>query len=181
MESPLGPFDIVAIDFVGPLEQSADFKYILTMIDMFTHWSIATPAVNMESVTVANILLDQLYTKFGAPRILLTDRGSNFVSHVLDTLYKNLGIDKRQTTAYHPQSNGMVERFNATVKQSLRCLCAAYPSNWATKLQGAVAAYNTSRTRPPASHHRSLSSVANFDYRPRHSQPSTSNPQALTR
>ena len=89
IEAPTRPFEIVSVDFVGPLEQSADFKYILTMIDMFTHWAIAVPTENMEAITVGNLIIDQLYTKHGAPRILVSDRGSNFISHVLDSVYKH--------------------------------------------------------------------------------------------
>jgi len=144
INDPDYPFQIVSMDYIGPLTQSADFKYVLVIVDLFTHWAITVPCINADTTSTALIFINEVFTKFGSPEILLSDQGQHFVSAVLDVVWRTLHIDKRQTTAFHPQTNGVVERYNATLKAALRCLCSDHPSDWVTMLQSATFAYNTS-------------------------------------
>jgi len=142
--APTIPFHTIAMDYIGPLPQSEDFRYALVIIDMFTRYAIAIPVIAADAHTTASVFLTEVYCRFGAPNVILTDQGSHFVSKFLQELWTRLSIDKRQTTAYHPQCNGMVERLNGTLKTSLRILCDLHPSLWAQMLPFAVFAYNNS-------------------------------------
>jgi hypothetical protein len=136
-------FDAIALDYIGPLPQSEDFQFVLVIIDVFTRYAITVPCNKPNANLTASALLNVVYCTHGAPRIVLTDQGSPFVAAFLKPLWASLQIDKRQSTTYHPQSNGMVERANGTLKTMLRCACEQHPSTWASKLQMMTFAYNT--------------------------------------
>lgn len=146
MEDPEKPFDIISADFIGPLIQSEDFKYVLVIVDHFTGYGIAIPTLNQSAETVAHLLADEVVCRFGAPRILLTDRGVAFHNKMSGLLAARLGIEQRFSTAYHPESNGRVERLNSTLKTILRSVIdeADQPTLWARWLAAATFAYNTS-------------------------------------
>lgn len=137
------PFEAIALDYIGPLPQSEDFKYILVIVDVFTRWAITVPCITQTAATTASAILTLVCCQHGMPRRVLTDQGSPFVASFLDPLWTQMGIEKLRTSAYHPQSNGLVERFNGTLKTILRALCAEHPSQWASKLAMATFAYNT--------------------------------------
>jgi transposase InsO family protein len=97
---------------------------------MFTRWLIAVPCVNADLFTTASVLISEVYCQHGAPRTVLTDQGPHFVSNFLKSLWARFDIDKRQSTPMHPQSNGMVERAVATVKERLHTMCTTQPSRY---------------------------------------------------
>ena len=107
------PMERVAIDVMGPLPASArGNRYVIVMADYFTKWAEAIATPNQEAKTVADVFVRHFLTKFGVPRIIHTDQGRNFESRLFAETCKLLGIKKTRTTVYHPQSDGMVERFN---------------------------------------------------------------------
>ena len=114
-----GRFQHVHIDLVGPLPPSAGKTYLLTAVDRFTRWPEVTPLPNCASQTVAQAFLHGWVSRFGCPEKVTTDRGSHF-SGSFSALLELLGCQHLQTTAYHPASNGMVERFHRQLKASLR-------------------------------------------------------------
>lgn len=141
---PSYPFEIVAVDFAGPITPAIDgFKYLLVFMDYFTKWAIVVPTKNQDAETVAKALLDQVICKYGAPAQLLSDRGQAFLSKMMTELYIWLNIKKINTTAYHPQTNGMVERFNGTLITILRTICDIRKDRWIDYVAPAVWAYNT--------------------------------------
>ena len=142
--APTRPFEFVAIDFLGPFKKSGDFQYILVIIDHFTRWAITIPTYTQRAETVAMALVDELYNKFGVPTRLLSDRGSDFRSALIVELHKYLHVKQLFTSAHHPQTNGMVERFNSTLKDMLASLAVEFGSQWVDVLQSATFAYNTS-------------------------------------
>ncbi|GFT17686.1 retrovirus-related Pol polyprotein from transposon 412 [Trichonephila clavipes] len=88
-------------------------------MDYFTKWPEAYPIPNQEASTVAEVLVQHWISLFGVPLQLHSDQGRNFDSAVCKRLSEILAIDKTRTTALHPQSDGMVERFNRTILNSL--------------------------------------------------------------
>ncbi len=99
----------VGIDIVGPLPRTSQGNaYILVMVDYFTKWPEAVPIPNVKASTIAR-------TFIRAPQILLSDRGKQFTSKLFEQVNRYLGVKKDFTTAYHPQTDGLVERFNHTL------------------------------------------------------------------
>ena len=91
--------------------------YVLIIGDYFTKWVEAYPMSDMKATTVAKCLYDFI-CRFGAPD-MHTNQGRNFESALISELCKLLGITKTRTTPYHPQSDGMIERFNRTLLSML--------------------------------------------------------------
>ena len=124
------PFTRIAMDVVGPLDNSrAGHRYILVICDYATRYPEAFPLRNTKSRQVANSLI-QLFSRVGIPREIITDQGTNFNSRFMKQVYSLLGIRGIRTTPYHPQTDGMVERFNQTLKAMLRKFVSDTGANW---------------------------------------------------
>lgn len=128
VHAPPGKYDLVStrfehlnIDIVGPLPWSQGYRYILTCIDRFTRWPEAFPLENITADTVAKALYSGWIARYGVPLRISTDQGRQFESGLFKTLAKLLGTNHLRTTARHPQSNGLIERFHRQLKASLRC------------------------------------------------------------
>ena len=106
------PFECIAMDIVGPLPRSRKGnQYILIICDYATRYPEAMPLRSIDAGTVAEQLI-QLFARVGIPREILSDQGTNFMSQLLKELYNLLHIHRIRTSPYHPQTDGMVERFN---------------------------------------------------------------------
>ena len=117
---PARRFSHVHIDLVGPLPQSSGFTQILTMMDRSTRWPEAVPLADVSASSVARALLHHWISRFGVPDLITSDRGPQFSSAVWSAVCEFLNIKHVMTTAYHPQSNGMLERFHRRLKTALR-------------------------------------------------------------
>ena len=106
--------------------------YLFTIIDRFTRWSEVVPLPDAHSSTCASALLEHWIARFGVPEDVTSDRGRQFTSALSTMLNKLLGIEAKTTTAYHPQANGMVERFHRQLKTALKA-CTNSP-NWLDEL-----------------------------------------------
>lgn len=118
------------MDIVGPLEKSsAGYQYILVICDYATRFPEAFP---LRSITTPKIIsaLVQLFSRVGIPDEILTDQGTNFTSRLMVQLHRQLGIKGLRTTPYHPQTDGLVERFNQTLKNMLRKFVADTGKDW---------------------------------------------------
>jgi cleavage and polyadenylation specificity factor subunit 1 len=114
-------FSHVHVDLVGPLPVSKEgYKYLFTMIDRSTRWLEALPVKDLEAATAADALVSGWISRFGVPADITSDRGTQFCSQVWRAMCEKLGITHHTTTAYHPASNGMVERAHRQVKEALR-------------------------------------------------------------
>ena len=120
------------IDLVGPLPVSEDFKYVLTMRDRGTGYSLATPLRDKTALSVTEGIRQHLIGTMGIPRTLISDNGGEFVGALFQDFCDDFGIQHRFTTPYHPQCNGLVERLHRTLKQALRSLPDT--DTWATHL-----------------------------------------------
>lgn len=137
------PMELISLDILGPLPMSEQGnKYVLTVIDHFSKYSILFALKDITAPTIANKLMEVVVT-FGVPNSILTDLGTNFQSTLFTELAKKLQIHKLKTTPYRPQTNSVSERINASIKTSLTCL-ADNTSNWDTYLSYYNFIYNNS-------------------------------------
>lgn len=127
-------FATVHIDIVGPLPQDGDSKYLLTMTDRATRWIEAVAITDQTAKTVAKVFWDTWVARFGSPLMIVTDQGSNFESSLFREISQMFGIKVQHTTAYHPQSNGMIERWHRTLKAALCCRLQQAPTSWTQHL-----------------------------------------------
>ena len=130
---PASRFDHVHVDIVGPFPPDRGFKYLLTFVDRTTRWPEVVPIADTTSETVVQAFLDTWVSRYGVPATVTTDRGAQFTSEAWRTALSRLGIGVSATTSYHPQANGMVERFHRSLKNSLRCSVRASKS-WSRSL-----------------------------------------------
>lgn len=137
------PFEKVYLDIVGPLEETCNGdKYILTFEDDLTRFTDCYALRDMEASTVARLFFDQIVSRYGIPKAVVTDQGTNFVSELFKRTCKLLKIKKMQTTAYHPQSNGALERSHKPLVEYLRSFVASNTNTWHEHLRQAVFVHN---------------------------------------
>ena len=114
------PFTRIAMDVVGPLPRSSSgHEYILVVCDYATRYPEAIPMKAVDAEHVAEELVT-MFSRVGVPSEILTDQGTNFMSKLLSKLYRLLHVRRIRTSPYHPQTDGLVERFNGTLKSMLR-------------------------------------------------------------
>ena len=116
---PDSRFDTVHVDIVGPLIESRGQRYLLACVDRFTRWPEVIPIHDICADTVAKAFFNGWVARLGVPSAVISDRGKQFDTELWSDLCKVLGFKKCITTAYHPQSNGMVERLHRQLKASL--------------------------------------------------------------
>lgn len=117
------PWQRVAIDLVGPFSLTpCQNAWILVLTDHFTRWQDTIPIMNETAPHVAFILDARVFCYFGLPEQIHSDQGAQFESELVTELCKLLRVDKTRTIPYHPQGNGMVERNNRPLGDSLRVL-----------------------------------------------------------
>lgn len=125
-------FEVLHIDLVGPLPMSQKKTYILTMIDRKTRWVEAVPLSCISATNVAKHLISTWFSRYGIPDHIITDQGTQFEGSLFLTLSQSYGFKHIHTTSYHPQANGLIERFHRSLKTSLRCL--SIKGDWVTAL-----------------------------------------------
>ncbi|KFD60048.1 hypothetical protein M514_27767 [Trichuris suis] len=131
---PSARFDHVHVDIVDPLPLSDGCKYLLTAVDRFTRWPEAWPVRDISARTVAETFLANWIARFGVPRQITTDQGRQFESHLWTALNKLMGTKHTPTSAYHPQANGLVERFHRQLKTALIARMHALGIKWTLAL-----------------------------------------------
>jgi hypothetical protein len=127
-------FQVIHLDSVGRLPPSkslgslytAEAQYIVTFMDRATRWFEYILVKDISAATVAEVFLSHWVCRFGVPLILVTDQGRQFEAELFTQLSAVIGFHRFRTSAYHPQSNGILERFHRTLKASLR----AHKEDW---------------------------------------------------
>lgn len=114
-------FEHIHIDLIGPLPPSNGYSYCLTCVDRFSRWPEVMYLKNIKADTVAKALYEKWICRFGVPLKITSDQGKQFECELFKELSKFLGFKHIRTTPYHPASNGMVERFNRSLKTAIRC------------------------------------------------------------
>jgi hypothetical protein len=150
-KAPLGdmpiikvPFERVAVDLIGPVVSSSrGHRYILTVVDFASRYPEAIALKKIDVISVAEALVE-IFCRVGFPREVLSDRGAQFISDMMKEVSRLLSVKQIFTTPYNPRCNGMVERFNGSLKKILRRLCAESPKEWDRYLPAVLFAYRTS-------------------------------------
>ncbi|KAK3101592.1 hypothetical protein FSP39_004699 [Pinctada imbricata] len=138
-------FECWQIDILGPLQKTKDdYEYILLCIDAGTHWPEAFPLKSQNAKEVANVLFENIFSRYGAPSILFSDRGRNFMSKLINALCEIFEISQYHTSSYKPSTNGLVERQNSVIAQSLRAYCEKDKQSWHKLLPGIMMSFRKS-------------------------------------
>ncbi|KAG8239233.1 hypothetical protein J437_LFUL012557 [Ladona fulva] len=138
------PLQRVSMDIVGPISSTyKGNRYILTLQDVFTKYPEAIALPNQKPETVARAFVENIVLRHGAPRQLLTDRGTSFTSQLMKEVCKILGIGKLQTTAYHPAGDELVERSHRTLMCILLHSVDTKQRDWDDWLPFAISAYRS--------------------------------------
>jgi len=139
------PYERWYIDLTGPHPKSERGNiYILTCIDAFTKWAEAFPIRNKEAETVAKVLVEQVFCRFGTPISVLSDQGKEVDGNIMRNICRMLGVDKLRTTPYKPSTN-QVERLHRSINSVLGKTVADHQRDWDFRLSFAMAAYRASR------------------------------------
>ncbi len=129
------PWSDLQIDWVGPLPRSTrGNKYFLTVICEFTKWIECLPAPNDTAETTACLLMNHIFSRFGLPLRVNSDRGTHFTAEIMQDVWKLLGIQAKLHISHHPISSGQVERANRTVVSMLKKYVATNQKDWDIKL-----------------------------------------------
>ena len=135
------PFKKIAIDLIGELPKTkTGYKYVLTLIDYATRYPEAIPLKTTHSRVIAEALIS-VFSRVGLPNEIVSDQGSNLIGQLMRQLYELLGISHIKTSVYHPEANGLVERFNGTLKHMLKKFVANQIDNWDKYLPYVLFAY----------------------------------------
>ena len=125
-------FSHIHVDLVGPLPPSLGFTHLFTVIDRHTRWPEAVPLKDTSATECARALISIWVSRFGVPLHMTSDRGVQFTSALWKAMSQSIGIQIHHTTSYHPQSNGLVERFHRSLKTSLKARLKG--PNWIDEL-----------------------------------------------
>ncbi len=124
------PFERILVDCVGPLPRAkSGCQYLLTIMCVATWFREAIPLNNITAKSVTKALT-KFFTTFGLPKTVQTDQGSNFLSRVFCSSLKALGVSHIVSRAYHPESQGALERWHQTLKSALRKYCLETGNEW---------------------------------------------------
>jgi len=135
------PFQKVGVDIMDLPCTERGNKHVVVFQDMFTKWPLVFPVPDQRADRLVRLLCEEVIPMFGVPEALLSDRGANLLSHLMRDVCRMLGMEKLNTTAYHPECDGMVERFNRTLKSMLRKRAAQFGNQWDQHLPALLWAY----------------------------------------
>ena len=115
---PRGPWDKIAADIKGPINTGGS-KYLLVIVDYYSKWPEVIGINSISSQTIINAFR-KVFARFGLPRELVTDNGTQFVSREIETFLREISVNHRTVALYAPQQNGLVERFNRVLSEKIK-------------------------------------------------------------
>lgn len=131
---------------IAVLPESHDGKrYLLVLMKYLSKWVVAVPLTSFETSSIVQVLLYEVVLKFSLPTRLISDNGTNYISEAMSVVCTRLGISRSLTSVEHPQSDGLVERMNRTLKTSLSIVVGNDMRTWAQHLPFVVFAYSTAK------------------------------------
>nr|KYP31777.1 Transposon Ty3-I Gag-Pol polyprotein [Cajanus cajan] len=140
-------FECWGIDFIGPLPLSFSNEYILLAVEYVSRWVEAVPTQKADAKIVVKFLKN-IFTRFGTPRVLISDEGSHFCNVQLQKVLEHYGVRHKVATTYHPQTNGQAEVSNREIKKILEKTVTSSRKDWSIKLEDALWAYRTTFKTP---------------------------------
>ena len=151
MPVPTHPWQYIGIDFVGPLPESSNqngsYDMICVIIDLLTAMVHLVPTRQMyKAIDMAELIFDSVFKLHGLPERIISNHDSLFMSHFWKKLNSLLNIELRLSSAFHPQTDGAMERTNRTMTQMLRQCVGPKQKDWATKLPAIEFAMNSARS-----------------------------------
>ena len=142
------PFEIVHMDFRGPLPVSANGnRYIIAFIDAFTHWIEAIPIAKADAKTTANAFYECIIARHSCPERIMTDNGKQFTSSLFRHLAVRMGIIHLLTAFYHPATNGKIERFYRFLNETIAVFKMEERQDWEELFQVVLMAYRMNEVR----------------------------------
>lgn len=138
------PFSTISMDFITELPESKGYNALFVVVDRdLSKGIILMPChKTTDAIKTAELLHNHVYRRFGLPRKIISDRGTQFASKVFQTLCERLGIKSAMSTAYHPQTDGQTERTNQEIEAYLRIYCGNHPETWTDHLTDLEFAHN---------------------------------------
>ena len=135
----------MGMDVVGPISPSSTrgHRFILAITDYFSKWAEAIPLVKVKTSNVVNFIKHHVIHRFGVPRRIIHDNGSQFVSQVFYRFCDKYRIQNVTSTAYNPAVNGLAEAFNKTIIKLLKKFVSSNKRDWNEKLSQCLWAYRT--------------------------------------
>ena len=137
---PLNPimvvelFDVWGIDFMGPFPTSFRYTYILVGVDYVSKWVEAMPCRAVDHKAVLKFLKENIFSKFGVPKSIISDGGSHFYNKPFENLLSKYGVNHKVATPYYPQTSGQVELANREIKTILMKVVNSNRKDWSLKL-----------------------------------------------
>ncbi|KAL4335708.1 hypothetical protein GQ457_07G002730 [Hibiscus cannabinus] len=141
-------FDVWGIDFMGPFPSSFGNLYILLAVDYVSKWVEAVATTHNDAKTVQRFIKKNIFTRFGTPRVIISDEGRHFDNRSIAAALRKLGINHKLSTAYHPQTNGQAEVSNREIKSILEKMVNLNRKDWSLRLDDALWAYRTAYKTP---------------------------------
>jgi transposase InsO family protein len=132
-----GPFQQWGLDFIGEINPSSSgqHKWILVATKYFTKWIEAIPTRNATHQVVMKFLYENILSRFGFPKRLVTDNETSFKADALVDMFKSTGIQLVHSTPYYPQCNGLAESSNKSLIRIIRKLFGENQRSWDSKLK----------------------------------------------
>ncbi|GKD91077.1 reverse transcriptase domain-containing protein [Tanacetum coccineum] len=140
-------FDIRGLDYMGPFLTSRGNKCILVVIDYVSKW-VEAQALLMNDARVVIKFLRGLFSRFGVPKALISDRGTHFCNFQLEKALRKYGVTHKLSTIYHPQTNGQTKVTNKAKRRILERSVRYNPKDWSEKLNDALWAFRTAYKTP---------------------------------
>ncbi|XP_035543573.1 uncharacterized protein LOC108995466 [Juglans regia] len=136
-------FDVWGIDFVGPFPVSFGFVYILLAIDYVSKWVEAKATKTDDSKVVIDFIKSNIFSRFGIPRALISDRDTHFCNRTVETLLRKYHVTHKVSTTYHPQTSEQEEVSNQEIKSIIEKTINPSIKYWSLRLDEALWAYRT--------------------------------------